>query len=360
MTKPCVWFSRASSSLHPLLGLLKQPTAGGGLHLLVSHPQWDAPAMCGADEVFLEPDGLQGDAYVDWCLEACRTRSIQLLVPGRARPSISARRAEFEALGTEVLVAADADTLRLLEDKPQFLARIPEDVALVSRYIKVNTVAEFTAAVESFRLEGGTACFKPGKSIFGLGFYVLNDRITPVSRLLDGHANVISLAEACDILGREESFRDVMVMEYLDGVEYSVDCVGQTGELVASVVRMKPKTSVSQDTSQTVGRNEAIEALARRLVARFSLDGLFNMQFRTTSNGGPPRLLEINGRMSGGLALACLAGVNLLELAIALKLGQNEVVAALLAMPVQTVRAQQGFSAFLADRQSLNLQNVPS
>ena len=359
MTKPCVWFSRASSSLHPLLLLLKQSTAGGGLHLLVSHPQWDAPAMCGADEAFIEPGDLKGDAHVDWSLEVCRSRRIDVFVPGRARSEVSARRAEFEALGTHVLVAGGPETLRLLEKKPEFLSDIPAAVAPVSRFIKVNTVAEFTKAVDTVRQECGTACFKPGTSIFGLGFYLLDDEVTPVDRLLDGLANVISLPEACDILSRVESFRDVMVMEYLDGVEYSVDCVGHNGNLVAAMVRVKPMLAGSTETSQTVGSNEEIEAMARRLTSRYALDGLFNMQFRASTRGGPPRLLEINGRMSGGLVLACLAGLNLLELALRLKLGQEDIAAALLASPVHTVRAQQAFSAFLANHQTLNMKVAP-
>ncbi|MEO8407429.1 MAG: ATP-grasp domain-containing protein, partial [Oxalobacteraceae bacterium] len=48
--------------------------------------------------------------------------------------------------------------------------------------------------------------------------------------------------------------------------------------------------------------------------AAYGLNGIFNVQFREGQNG--LGLLEINPRMSGGIAMACVAGPNLPYLAL--------------------------------------------
>jgi carbamoylphosphate synthase large subunit len=52
------------------------------------------------------------------------------------------------------------------------------------------------------------------------------------------------------------------------------------------------------------------------LATDYQLNGFFNAQFRERKHGGLG-LLEINARLSGGVAMACLAGPNLPYLGIA-------------------------------------------
>lgn len=63
-----------------------------------------------------------------------------------------------------------------------------------------------------------------------------------------------------------------------------------------------------------VVREDILQACAH-LVRQFALNGNVNIQFREGDQG--LRILEINPRMSGGIAMACLAGPNLPYLALA-------------------------------------------
>jgi len=101
-------------------------------------------------------------------------------------------------------------------------------------------------------------------------------------------------------------------MEYLDGHEFSVDCVGDHGRLVCAVPRKKPLLA---GQGQTIDLRDDILESTRQLTAAYGLNGVFNVQFREGQSG--LGLLEINPRMSGGIAMACLAGPNLPYLALA-------------------------------------------
>lgn len=103
----------------------------------------------------------------------------------------------------------------------------------------------------------------------------------------------------------------MLLMEYLSGPEYSVDCVGDNGRLICAVPRKK---HLSVGHGQTVVMDPVILEATRKLASDYKLNGNFNVQFRDEKN--KPRLLEINPRMSGGIAMACLAGPNLPYLAL--------------------------------------------
>ncbi|MBC7502477.1 MAG: ATP-grasp domain-containing protein, partial [Herminiimonas sp.] len=103
----------------------------------------------------------------------------------------------------------------------------------------------------------------------------------------------------------------MLVMEFLNGHEYSVDCVGDHGRLICAIPRKK---SMVVGQGQTIDMRDDILESARQLAATYGLNGMFNVQFREGRNG--LGLLEINPRMSGGIAMACIAGPNLPYLAL--------------------------------------------
>ncbi len=103
----------------------------------------------------------------------------------------------------------------------------------------------------------------------------------------------------------------MLVMEYLDGHEYSVDCIGNNGSLVCAIPRKKPKIV---GHGQMIDLRDDILECTRQLTAAYGLNGVFNVQFRERGSG--LGLLEINPRMSGGIGMACLAGPNLPYLAL--------------------------------------------
>jgi predicted ATP-grasp superfamily ATP-dependent carboligase len=68
--------------------------------------------------------------------------------------------------------------------------------------------------------------------------------------------------------------------------------------------------------------------MVERLTAYYSLNGLFNIQFKARADG-KPYLLEINPRPAGGFGMACLAGVNLAEVFLQDLIGKTVVIPSL-------------------------------
>lgn len=322
-----VWFNKSLSSIHGVLRQLREGW-GSGLILIGSHTRADFGPLSECHVVEIEPEGLSAAAYVSWCLDFCRRQRVHGFVPGRMKEGIADQREAFESQGTRLIIAGDGATLRLLEDKGRFLEQVPAGVR-VHRFYRVRTWAEFDAACTALEREGLPVCFKPASGIFGLGFYVLDERQTPLKRLLRSEAHRISKGELRAVLEPAETFPELLVMEYLDGAEFSVDVLAEGGEVKAMVCRRKPMNGrirmsgtsrtevVAEGASQLMAREPEVEAMVRVLVAHFQLGGLVNVQFRCRAERPEqPCLLEINGRMSGGLPYVALSGLNLPLLAV--------------------------------------------
>jgi hypothetical protein len=128
------------------------------------------------------------------------------------------------------------------------------------------------------------------------------------------------------ILAHQESFATMLLMEFLEGDEYSVDCFGtQTGELF-----MTPRCK--RHGGQSLNAPQEVLDGVRALAHHFGMKGLFNVQLKHQE--GITRTIEINPRMSGGIAMTRFAGFNFPVAAISEALGES------IALPQPTLGAQ--------------------
>lgn len=306
-----VWFNKTFSSVGAAIRLIREADEAGDYTLICTNTNAHAPAFLAAHEFAVEPSGLKGEDYLAWCLDFCLTQRVAIFIPGKEASLISAARAQFEAQGTRVLCAAAPDMLDLLHDKARFYQSV-DCPTPPAAFRVVETAAAFDAAYRELKKDHAKLCIKPSESVYGLGFAVLDEERSSAQLLLAGVQYHIGQEDLRRGFAAMETFRPMLVMEYLDGPEFSVDCVGDNGRLICAVPRKKPLLA---GHGQLIDLREDILESTRQLTAAYGLNGVFNVQFREGRSG--LGLLEINPRMSGGIAMACLAGPNLPYLALA-------------------------------------------
>ena len=311
-----VWFNKSFSSVFNVIRRLQATTVPHPFHVLCSHTNREFVGFEVAAESEVEPAGLSAADYVKYCLDFCERHAVQVFVPGRSRVELAEARDQFAARGVRMLVAAEPAHLHLFEDKGRFYRTLDPAIVAAPRFISVRNATEFADAVALLRSEGRQVCFKPSQSMGGLGFRILDDTRGDIRNLLGGEAIRLTTALATHILAQEPAFRELLVMEYLEGAEYSVDCLSARGRLLCAISRRK---ATSLGGTQLLEDRPDLHAISARLAETYGLDGIFNVQVRHT--GGVPKLLEINARFSGGIYFACLSGVDLPAWALALAAG---------------------------------------
>ncbi len=305
-----VWFNKTFSSVGAAIRLIREADRAGDYEIVCSSTNAHAPVFLAAHASAVEPSGLKGPDYLAWCLDFCLTQRIGIFIPGKEAAWISAERARFEAQGTRVLCVASQDKLDLLHDKARFYQSVACSTPPAAFRV-VETAQQFDAAWYELKKDHTKLCIKPSVSVYGLGFAVIDEARSSAQLLLQGvqyHMGLEDLRRGFEAL---ETFRPMLLMEYLDGHEFSVDCVGDNGRLICAIARKKP---MQAGQGQLIDLRDDILKSTRQLTETYGLNGVFNVQFREGQNG--LGLLEINPRMSGGIAMACLAGPNLPYLAL--------------------------------------------
>ena len=309
-----VWFDHGLSSVADALTMADEERLDG-LHLIASHRDHHAPALHLADESFVEPtsdDGADGlNRSLDWCLEVCRERQVDVFAVQSRQRRLAAHADAFARIGTRLLLAGTPDVLDTIDDKHRFHAAAIEAGLPMPWTVEVDGPGAFDAALERFADERPAnaegVCIKPPRGIFGAGYWRLDDRVAAFDALMNPDARRLPASLVRDALKATPGPLRLLVLEFLPGPEWSVDCLCENGRLHAAVARLKSARA------QRLAVDGAPLDLARRTVAAFGLSGLINVQLRSADADpeGDLRVLEVNARMSGGCVYTRASGINL-------------------------------------------------
>ena len=195
----------------------------------------------------------------------------------------------FEAIGTKVIVCSDAELLMQLMDKDLFYRSVKSTgIMVVPDYHVVRTAAAFREAYEELAAKGHQVCFKPTNAEGGMGFRIIDNERDRLEDLMGAVNHYVTFDEAYQLLSSVGEFNDLMVMELLDGLEYSIDCLADpAGHLLAAVPRRKAG-----------GRLRLMEAvpelleIAQQVADTYKIPYNYNIQMKYKN--GVPKLLEIN------------------------------------------------------------------
>lgn len=318
-----VWFTRGLSNTADAVALIRDDPAARGIVVLTSHTIPDHPVGEVAHTFFVEPDAPTDADYADWVLERAIEHGVDLVVGQRRPDALHDARERFAAYGVRLQIAAEPAIRALLDDKDAFQADLRSaDLPDASGHaaLAFRTLPEFDAAWDALTADGEAAsglCAKPARGIFGAGFRLIEDGADDLGHIVSSDPDApfrISLAAYRMALAGSADPPAQILMPFLPGVERSVDFVADGGTLLVAVARAKADRSQRLEIA-----GPSIEA-ARTLAARYRLDGLCNLQTREDDEG-LERVLEINARMSGGMAMACLSGANLPLAAVMTGLG---------------------------------------
>lgn len=306
-----VWFNKTFSLIHVAMKLVRMGDAGRRYYLIHSSSNPLAVGKLACDTWKLEPIGRTGKEYIDWCLSFCVDEGIDIFVPGKEASLICTYADDFRAVGTRILAAASPAVITLLHDKAKFSEAIRDMDVPAVEFIRFTDLASFELAYAEMRGHYPILCMKPAQSVYGIGFKRILENRSALEVILSGDAYIIDLASLKRALAESALNKTMLLMPFLDGPEFSVDCVAHDGEMVCAVARRK---SSSSGGGQTIDSRKDIQDSCKRLIERFKLNGNINIQYRQGPDG--LRVLEINPRMSGGIGMACQSGLNLPYLAL--------------------------------------------
>ncbi|WNZ07409.1 ATP-grasp domain-containing protein [Streptomyces sp. 11x1] len=310
-----VWLNRTYAENVFFMDQLRHNPHARPVDIHATHGDADSPVLAAADTADLEPEGLSPAAYVEYALDQCAKRGIDVFVPRLHQAALAAHREEFAAVGT-ALLAPTAEAIEVFEDKVTAYEAVREHGIPVPPWYRVTNADELVAAVEELEADGHRACFKPTSGAGGVGFRVVTRAPFSLDHLSGFPSPYVQLDMVVEAVRAAEEPVDWMVMPRLEQPEVSVDCLtGPDGRVRMAVGRTK------NGRRRGFTLHPAWIEPARRLAERFGLHHLTNIQFRMY--GDEPVLMDVNTRPAGGLHQLALCGINAPWAAVRLALGEE-------------------------------------
>ena len=253
-----------------------------------------------ADKAYLVPSA-DSENYVNEMIRICNIENIDFFIPtvNEELLPLSMSRDEFENKCHRLLVSSP-NTIKKTVDK----------------YLTSKTLEQSGISAPKYGIPGSDDLETISEKV---GFPAI---IKP--RFGRGSRDIVVVNNS-EELGNELKRRnhDVLVQEFVDGPEYTVDTLFDESLKPIAIVqreRLGIKSGVSVQ-GRTV-KIKGIDEISREVAKEFNLAYASNIQM-IVDNDGVPKITEINPRFSGGMPLSIGAGVNLPQLAIQLLSGEK-------------------------------------
>ncbi|MGW0600332.1 ATP-grasp domain-containing protein [Streptomyces sp. NPDC002776] len=310
-----VWLNRTYAENVFFMDQLRRNPGDRAVEIHATHGDADSPVLAAADTAELEPEGLSPAGYVEYALDQCQRRGIDVFVPRLHQSAVVAHRAEFAAVGT-ALLAPPPEAVAVFHDKVIAYEAVQAIGVPVPPWWRVRGAEELVAAVEELEAAGHKACFKPASGAGGVGFRVITRAPFSMAQLNGFPSPYVPLDLVLDALAQAEEEVDWLVMPRLEQPEVSVDCLtGPDNRIRMAVGRTK------NGRRRGFTLHEQWLEPARAIAEGFGLHYLSNIQFRMF--GDRPVLMDVNTRPAGGLHQLSLCGINAPWAAVQLALGED-------------------------------------
>ncbi len=200
--------------------------------------------------------------------------------------------AHRERFPVPVLVSPP-DTIRRSNDKAETYAFLQEIGAPAPAFRRVNGAAEVDAAARELGYPDRPVCFKPVFSSGSRGFRVLDPRVDRAHQLLHERPGSVAmrLEEAVELLP-DDGGPDLIVMELATGGERTIDGIADGTRVVLGHPKTREAMRAGLAMYFVTLEDEALMALADRIVAELGIEWFFNIQLVGE------HVIEVNPRIS--------------------------------------------------------------
>ncbi len=260
--------------------------------------------------------------FAETVLSVCKQKKINIVLPLVTKELLvfAQHKHEFEEAGVKLLVSPAA-SLEIANNKSRLYQFLQWRGIAVPDFRVVETVDQFITALQELGYPDKQVCFKPSVSNGSRGFRIVTNQVNESDLLFNYKPGntYISYTDAVRILSSAE-FPELLVSEYLPGIEYSVDCLANHGEAVLIVPRSRKKMINGISVEGEFVQEENIIVYCKQILHELQLHGNIGIQVKQAATG-EFLILEINPRVQGTISAALGAGVNLPVLAIKQELG---------------------------------------
>lgn len=264
-------------------------------------------------------------AYIDVLLDICKKEKVEVVLPIMSVElnALAENREQFEAIGTKVGVS-DIEALNIANDKLKLFDYMSSAGIPCAAYQAVHSMEELKKAVQALGYPEKRVCLKATNGSGSRGFRILDECQSKFDAFMHQKPSscFATLEEVQSVLNEAPEFPEMLVMEYLPGEEFTVDLLADNGKVLYNCCRRSLNMENSIMLDGIVEDNEAVKNLCATVTESLRLDGNIGFDIKERVDG-TPIIMECNPRITAGIPVFAMAGVNLPYLNVKRLLGED-------------------------------------
>ncbi len=263
--------------------------------------------------------------YIDCLLDICKKENVDVVLPfmsAELLPLID-RKAEFEAIGTKISVS-DRYSVEITTNKYKFYEFLKEQGLSAPKFAPVRTADELIPACKECGYPENAVCVKATELSGSRGIRIVKPGVSRFDILFGEKPNSFytTMDELLATLKEKDNMPEMMAMEYLPGIEGSVDLIAENGKIIYMAYR---ESTVNLHSIPQVGElkdNPEAYEIAEKVIKALGFTGSADLDFKNDANGHPV-LMEVNPRIAATMRIFKEGGLNLPYLRIKHLLGEE-------------------------------------
>jgi len=279
-----------------------------------------------ADKFYLLPKG-NSKIYLKKLIKICKKEKINVIMPGSS-PEIRIISKNIKKLRSQKIVptVCKFDVIKKIMSKRTTYEILKKNNIPVPKFYHIKNEDEFKLAIRKLGYPKKEICFKPSSYLLSggsRGFRILRKKNSVEKIILMNKPGSVEVDydTALRVVKKMNNV-DLLIMEFLPGVEYSVYVLGNKGKMEYCVPHIRQRLEQHFSFEAEVKKNKKIFEICKKVTEILNLDYNVNIQIRLSSQG-KPKIIEINPRMGGTISLSAAAGINLPYLSIKLALNEK-------------------------------------
>ena len=282
------------------------------------------PTVLQMVDAFYQVPSASAPDYVDRLLEICKKESVDVILPfmsAELLPLID-RESDFEKVGIKVSVS-DRASVEITTNKYRFYEFLKEHGLPVPRFAPVKKADDLLPACEACGYPSNAVCVKATELSGSRGIRIVKPDVSRFDLLFHEKPNSFftTMEDLLATLHERDEMPEMMAMEYLPGMEGSVDLIAENGKILYMAYRESTVNLHSIPQAGVLKDYPEAYAIAEKVVKALNFTGSADLDFKNDVNGLPV-LMEINPRIAATMRIFKEGGMNLPYLRIKHLLGE--------------------------------------
>lgn len=263
--------------------------------------------------------------YVDVLLDICKKENVDVFFPhiSMELPFILDRIEDFRLLGVKVAIS-DSDTLATANSKFKLYEFMKKKNLTVPQYFLIDSSRTLRERIIELGYPDRPVVVKMTENSGSRGVRIVRADFSKSNLFMHDKPSSmnVTLEEMCEIIDECRPVPEMMAMEFLPGVEYTVDLLADHGKTLYIAGRRNTTSSQSIAHSSIVEKKESAYKLCEEVVRELNLDGNIGFDFMLDEND-TPWLTDLNPRVTATIILYAGAGMNFPYLRVKQLMGEE-------------------------------------